>query len=213
MSGLSATGNRSRPSSGLDEDEWVELVRDEVVEAVRRRLVADVPLGALLSGGIDSSIVVSQMAQLQSEPVRTFSVGFSDARYDEREYARLVARRYGTVHEEVLLEPDAAELLPRLAAAYDEPRRPSRYRLTSSREARAVTVAPSETVATRRSAMSGTAYAPRGGSSVSSRPASFARERARSGRCPRAVASPGSGRPRRRASTPPRLLPPSATAG
>ncbi len=105
----------------LSEDEWLDRVRGTVREAVRKRLVADVPLGALLSGGIDSSIVVSQMAQLQSEAVRTFSVGFSDARYDEREYARLVARRYGTVHEEVLLEPDAAELLPRLAAAYDEP--------------------------------------------------------------------------------------------
>jgi asparagine synthase (glutamine-hydrolysing) len=105
----------------LSEDEWLERVRGTVREAVRKRLVADVPLGALLSGGIDSSIVVSQMAQLQAEPVRTFSVGFSDARYDEREFARRVAQRYGTVHEEVLLEPDAAELLPRLAAAYDEP--------------------------------------------------------------------------------------------
>ncbi|MBA2383614.1 MAG: asparagine synthase (glutamine-hydrolyzing) [Actinobacteria bacterium] len=105
----------------LSEDEWLPRVRDTVREAVRKRLVADVPLGALLSGGIDSSIVVSQMAQLQRDPVRTFSVGFSDTRYDERENARLVAQRYGTVHEEVLLEPDAAELLPRLAAAFDEP--------------------------------------------------------------------------------------------
>ncbi len=105
----------------LSEGEWLERVRETVREAVRTRLVADVPLGALLSGGIDSSIVVSQMAQLQPEPVRTFSVGFADARYDERQYARLVAERYGTVHEEVLLEPDAADVLPRLAAAYDEP--------------------------------------------------------------------------------------------
>lgn len=105
----------------LSEVEWLERVRETVREAVRKRLVADVPLGALLSGGIDSSIVVSQMAQLQPDPVRTFSIGFSDTRYDEREYARLVAQRYGTVHEEVLLEPDAAELLPRLAAAFDEP--------------------------------------------------------------------------------------------
>jgi len=106
---------------GLSDGEWLERVRGTVREAVRKRLVADVPLGALLSGGIDSSIVVSQMAQLQPEPVRTFSVGFADARYDERAAARLVAERYGTVHEEVLLEPDAAALLPRLAAAYDEP--------------------------------------------------------------------------------------------
>ena len=105
----------------LPADEWLERLRANVREAVRKRLVADVPLGALLSGGIDSSIVVSQMAQLQREPVRTFSVGFADGRYDERAQARLVAERYGTVHEEVLLEPDAAEMLPRLAAAYDEP--------------------------------------------------------------------------------------------
>ena len=74
--------------------------------AVRRRLVADVPLGALLSGGIDSSIVVALMAQASAEPVRTFTVGFADARYDEREYARAVAERYGTRHEEVVVEPD-----------------------------------------------------------------------------------------------------------
>jgi asparagine synthase (glutamine-hydrolysing) len=105
----------------FDEDEWLDAVREGVRAAVRRRLVADVPLGALLSGGIDSSIVVAVMAQESSEPVRTFSVGFADDRYDERRYARLVAERYGTVHEELLVEPDAAELLPRLAASYDEP--------------------------------------------------------------------------------------------
>ena len=78
------------------EQEWLERVRRTVDEAVRKRLVADVPLGALLSGGIDSSIVVALMAQASSEPVRTFTVGFADARYDERAYARLVATRYGT---------------------------------------------------------------------------------------------------------------------
>ncbi|MDX6398335.1 MAG: hypothetical protein QOJ43_1743, partial [Gaiellaceae bacterium] len=105
----------------LTDTECLERVRATVTEAVRKRLIADVPLGALLSGGIDSSIVVALMAQLQAEPVRTFSVGFADARYDERSYARLVAERYGTTHEEVLVEPDAAELLPRLAESYDEP--------------------------------------------------------------------------------------------
>ena len=105
----------------LKDDEWIAAVRDGVRSAVRRRLVADVPLGALLSGGIDSSIVVAAMAQESSEPVRTFSVGFTDQRYDERRYARLVAERYGTLHEELLLEPDASELIPRLVEAYDEP--------------------------------------------------------------------------------------------
>jgi asparagine synthase (glutamine-hydrolysing) len=103
-----------------DED-WLERVRERVTGAVRKRLVSDVPLGALLSGGIDSAIVVAQMAQASPEPVRTFTVGFADARYDEREYARAVAERYSTRHEEIVLEPDATATLPRLANAFDEP--------------------------------------------------------------------------------------------
>jgi asparagine synthase (glutamine-hydrolysing) len=106
--------------SGSDE-EWLERVRTTVGEAVRKRLVADVPLGALLSGGIDSSIVVALMAQASPEPVRTFTVGFADERYDERAYARAVAERYGAVHEELEVVEDVAATLPRLAAAYDEP--------------------------------------------------------------------------------------------
>ena len=104
----------------LDEVEWLERVRETVGEAVRRRLVADVPLGALLSGGIDSSIVVAEMARAGGR-VRTFTVGFGDERYDERAYARAVAERYGTDHEEIVVEPDVTELLPRLARAFDEP--------------------------------------------------------------------------------------------
>jgi asparagine synthase (glutamine-hydrolysing) len=103
------------------DDEWLERVRETVTAAVRKRLVADVPLGALLSGGLDSAIVVAQMAQASAEPIRTFTVGFADERYDEREYARAVADRYATHHEEIVLEPDAAGTLPRLAAAFDEP--------------------------------------------------------------------------------------------
>jgi len=107
------------PAAG--DEEWLERVRATVAEAVRKRLVADVPLGALLSGGIDSTIVVALMAQASSQPVRTFTVGFSDERYDERAYARAVASRYGTVHEELEVAEDVAATLPRLAAAYDEP--------------------------------------------------------------------------------------------
>jgi asparagine synthase (glutamine-hydrolysing) len=108
-------------AASTTEAEWLERVRETVGAAVRRRLAADVPLGALLSGGIDSSIVVALMAQAGPEPVRTFTVGFADAGYDERPFARAVAERYGTLHEEVLLEPDAAAVLPRLAEAFDEP--------------------------------------------------------------------------------------------
>jgi asparagine synthase (glutamine-hydrolysing) len=104
----------------LSEGEWLERVRQTVGAAVRRRLVADVPLGALLSGGIDSSIVVAEMAGAGGR-VRTFTVGFGDERYDERAYARAVAERYGTEHEEIVVEPDVTELLPRLARSFDEP--------------------------------------------------------------------------------------------
>jgi len=113
---------RPRPAEpSVHEAEWLERVRDTVSEAVRKRLVADVPLGALLSGGIDSSIVVALMAEASSRPVRTFTVGFSDERYDERAYARAVAQRYGTIHEELEIEEDVATTLPRLAATFDEP--------------------------------------------------------------------------------------------
>jgi asparagine synthase (glutamine-hydrolysing) len=102
------------------DDEWLELVREAVGAAVRRRLLADVPLGALLSGGIDSSIVVAEMAKA-SGAVRTFTVGFGHDRYDERAYARAVAERFATEHEEIVVEPNLDELLPRLAQAFDEP--------------------------------------------------------------------------------------------
>jgi len=111
---------KARDAARSDE-EWLGLVRAEVRAAVQRRLVADVPLGALLSGGIDSSIVVALMAQASSEPVRTFTVGFSDDAYDERRWARLVAERYGTLHEEVVLETDVASTLERLVRTLDEP--------------------------------------------------------------------------------------------
>ncbi|MFL5981777.1 MAG: asparagine synthase (glutamine-hydrolyzing) [Gaiellaceae bacterium] len=107
-------------ASSTDE-EWLDRVRATVTEAVRKRLVADVPLGALLSGGIDSSIVVALMAQASSTPVRTFTVGFTDERYDERAYARAVAERYGTQHEELEIAADIADTLPRLVAMFDEP--------------------------------------------------------------------------------------------
>ena len=105
----------------LPDEAWLERVRGQVTAAVRKRLVADVPLGALLSGGIDSAVVVALMAEASGDPVRTFTVGFQADRYDERHYARAVAERYATQHEEIVLEPDAAATLPRLAAAFDEP--------------------------------------------------------------------------------------------
>ena len=111
----------TRDSVQRTDDEWLERVRAEVREAVRKRLVSDVPLGALLSGGIDSAIVVALMAELADDTVRTFTVGFADESYDERPYARAVAERFSTRHEEIVLEPDVEATLPRLAEAFDEP--------------------------------------------------------------------------------------------
>jgi asparagine synthase (glutamine-hydrolysing) len=96
-------------------------LRERLRDSVRAHLVADVPVGVLLSGGVDSAALAALAAQETAEPVRTFSIGFRERSFDELALARKVARRYGTDHHELVLEPDAAELLPRLAAAFDEP--------------------------------------------------------------------------------------------
>lgn len=97
-------------------------VRETLRSAVERRLIADVPLGAFLSGGIDSSSVVALMAQATDGPVSTFTIGFDDFDgYDERPYARAVAERYHTDHTEFVVKPDASELIERLVWHYDEP--------------------------------------------------------------------------------------------
>jgi asparagine synthase (glutamine-hydrolysing) len=111
---------RNRPRRMAD-GELCELIRHKLLEATRIRLRSDVPLGALLSGGIDSSSVVAAMAQQSAEPLKTFSIGFDVDAFDERAHARDVASRYGTDHHEVVLDASAMELLPRLAWHYGEP--------------------------------------------------------------------------------------------
>jgi asparagine synthase (glutamine-hydrolysing) len=96
-------------------------LRTLIVEATRARLISDVPLGAFLSGGVDSSVVVAAMAECSSGPVRTFSIGFADKEFDETRYARRVAQLFGTAHEEFTVEPNAIEILPKLAWHYDQP--------------------------------------------------------------------------------------------
>ena len=96
-------------------------LRETLRDSVRAHLVADVPVGVLLSGGVDSAGLTALAAEETGERVRTFSIGFEEASFDELEKARLVARRYGTDHHELVLRPDAAELLPNLVAAFDEP--------------------------------------------------------------------------------------------
>lgn len=103
-------------------DEAASELRRRLRSAVERRLVADVPLGAFLSGGIDSSTVVALMAEVSPTPPRTFTIGFQDREgYDERPYARLVAQRYGTDHTEFVVEPHAVDLVERLVWHHDQP--------------------------------------------------------------------------------------------
>ena len=102
--------------------ELVELVREQLLEATRIRLRSDVPLGVFLSGGIDSTAVVAAMAQVASEPVRTFTIGFEHDAFDETPYAREVAEIFGTEHHELRCEPGALTvLLPKLVWHYGEP--------------------------------------------------------------------------------------------
>jgi asparagine synthase (glutamine-hydrolysing) len=103
------------------EDVLAEELRRRLRDSVRAHLVADVPVGVLLSGGVDSSILTALAAEESGEQLRTFSIGFEESSFDERADARRVAERYGTRHRELVLRPDAALLLPALAEAFDEP--------------------------------------------------------------------------------------------
>ncbi len=104
-----------------DEESLAEELRTRLRDSVRAHLIADVPVGVLLSGGLDSSTLAALAAQESSGPVSTFTIGFEERGFDEREPARLIARTFGTDHHELVLRPDAAELLPALAEAFDEP--------------------------------------------------------------------------------------------
>lgn len=109
------------PKWEASSEELRDRLRQLVREAVEMRMVSDVPLGAHLSGGIDSSIVVALMAEASSSPVKTFSIGFQEDSFSELPYAREVADRYGTEHQEFTLKPDALEILSKLVAHFDEP--------------------------------------------------------------------------------------------
>jgi asparagine synthase (glutamine-hydrolysing) len=104
-----------------NEEECVEQLEEHLAEAVRVRMIADVPLGALLSGGTDSSTIVALMARGSSRPVKTFSIGFRHADFNEAPYARMVAQKFGTEHQELILDPDVVETVETLASSLDEP--------------------------------------------------------------------------------------------
>jgi asparagine synthase (glutamine-hydrolysing) len=136
--------NHAPTLAGIGEEEAAQRVRKAVEEAVTMRLMSDVPLGAFLSGGIDSSIVVACMARASSKPVKTFSVGFVGTELDELPYARQVAELYKTEHHELVVEPDMTALLPSIVRHHGEPfgdtsSLPTRYLCEMTR--REVTVA------------------------------------------------------------------------
>jgi asparagine synthase (glutamine-hydrolysing) len=106
---------------GGDPEPLAEELLDRLRDSVRAHLVSDVPVGVLLSGGIDSSALTALAAEHSTGAVSTFSIGFEESSFDELEQARLIAQRYGTDHHELVLRPDAAKLLPKLVEAFDEP--------------------------------------------------------------------------------------------
>lgn len=112
---------RGPAESGTSAAEWRERLRAALTEAVRSQLAADVPLGVLLSGGLDSSVVTALAAAGAPAPLRTFTVRFGDAGWDESAYARAVARRFGTDHTEVSVEPRGVEALAELVERHGEP--------------------------------------------------------------------------------------------
>jgi asparagine synthase (glutamine-hydrolysing) len=104
-----------------DESYYTERIRELITESVRLRLISDVPLGAFLSGGIDSSTVVATMARLMDRPVKTFSIGFSESSFDELQFARATASHLGTDHHEFVVTPDVCNLVEEIIWHHDEP--------------------------------------------------------------------------------------------
>lgn len=109
------------PDEHLSESDWLDRLDSEISRAVRMRLVSDVPLGAFLSGGIDSSLVVAYMAEHSPEPVKTFTMAFGEASHDESGWARKVAAHFGCEHHEEWVTPDAVAIVDSLIDVYDEP--------------------------------------------------------------------------------------------
>jgi asparagine synthase (glutamine-hydrolysing) len=112
---------RTDPDESLSVDEWMEAVRAKFHETVAAHRIADVPVGAFLSGGLDSSAVTAALVESGAGSIQTFSIGFHDERFSELPYARQIAERYGTRHIEEIITPQAGESLDDLVTYYDEP--------------------------------------------------------------------------------------------
>lgn len=104
-----------------DEEQLLGELEYLLEDATKLRMISDVPLGVFLSGGVDSSLVTAMMARVSDKPVRTFSIGFEEKKYDELSYAQIVARYFSTNHHEFIVKPDAIEVLPELVKQFDEP--------------------------------------------------------------------------------------------
>jgi len=110
-----------KPDHSLTMEDWEDKLRHKLRESIRMRMISDVPLGAFLSGGIDSGSVVAMMAQESVQPVKTFSIGFAEKEFNELPMARLIAEKYGTDHHEQMVEPQSIDILATLVNCYDEP--------------------------------------------------------------------------------------------
>ncbi len=111
----------SPPAKIKTEAEYIEVLREKLKEAVKIRLISEVPLGAFLSGGVDSSAIVGMMSQFSATPVKTFSIGFNEDTFNELKYARIAAKHFGTEHHEFIVTPDLVEIVDDLVRHFDEP--------------------------------------------------------------------------------------------
>ena len=109
------------PDYSKTEKQWIEEIDAGLFDAVKTHMISDVPMGAFLSGGVDSGSVVALMAKNSNGPVKTFSIGFKDERFSELKNARDIAQKYGCDHHEQVVDPESVSLLPKLVKAYDEP--------------------------------------------------------------------------------------------
>lgn len=112
---------RYEPETRVSEGEWVERISEALRESVKLHMISDVPLGAFLSGGMDSSTMVAWMSRESGRPIKTYSIGFPDSQFNELPYAREVADYFKVDHHESMVQVDAFNLLPKLIAGFDEP--------------------------------------------------------------------------------------------
>jgi asparagine synthase (glutamine-hydrolysing) len=105
----------------LSEDELIEDLEILLRDAVRLRMISDVPLGIFLSGGLDSSLIVGMMSKISKDPVKTFTIGFKESRYNELPFAKIIAQQFRTDHHEIMVKPEAFSILPELVRQFDEP--------------------------------------------------------------------------------------------